>query len=106
LFSLGYATSHFYEQLTPVQLAAMLIRLFGLYVLWVALDSATYFPPYWMRSEVAHSHAGISLRLETITKQDKIFRISSFGFLQVGVHFAEWQVCRFSAASFFTRSEP
>jgi hypothetical protein len=48
------------NNLTPVQLTAMLLRLFGLYLLWIAFDFATYFPTYWMRSAAINTHSAIS----------------------------------------------
>ena len=41
---------------TPAQLFAILIRMFAVSVLWSAIDTFTYFPSYWMTSDVAHGH--------------------------------------------------
>jgi hypothetical protein len=46
---------------TPTQLFAILLRIFAVGLLWNALLDFTYFPAYWMRSDVAHSHSGIVL---------------------------------------------
>jgi hypothetical protein len=42
---------------TPTQLFAILLRVFAVSVLWNALDIFTYFPSYWMSSDIGHSHA-------------------------------------------------
>jgi hypothetical protein len=41
---------------TPEKLFAVLIRMFAFGVLWSAVDIFTYFPSYWMTSDIAHSH--------------------------------------------------
>jgi hypothetical protein len=52
---------HFMNNYTPSQLFAILLRIFALDILWNALIDFTYFPAYWMRSDVAHGQAGIAI---------------------------------------------